>query len=98
MAVVPENTDRRRFEQTIVHAGLRIEHRDELRSEWREHAEERSDGRIGRQLVWAARLLRDPGRFKATLGEAAYAGELANCFWGIYQMIGKLSPVIYVLC
>jgi hypothetical protein len=47
--------------------------------------------------LWAARLLREPERFKAKLGEAAYAGELGNGLWGIYQMIGKLSPVIYVL-
>lgn len=63
----------------------------------REYAEEQGDGHIGRQLLWSARLLREPERFKATLGEVAYAGELANCLWGIYQMIGKLSPVIYVL-
>ena len=41
--------------------------------------------------------MREPDRFKATLGEVAYAGELANCLWTIYRMIGKFSPVVYVL-
>jgi hypothetical protein len=96
LAVVPHNTDPTRFEQAITAAGLRIEHRDELHSEWREHAEEHSGHRTSRQLLHAARLLREPDRFKATLGDD-YAVELANCLWGTYQMIGKLSPVVYVL-
>ena len=31
------------------------------------------------------------------MGDDDYAIELANCLWGVYQMIGKLSPAIYVL-
>jgi SAM-dependent methyltransferase len=97
LAVVPANADRQRFEQAIGDAGLVIEHRDDLRSEWREQDEEQGDRRTSRQLLWAARLLRDPERFRAALGEADYDAELANCLWGVYQMIGKLSPAVYVL-
>jgi SAM-dependent methyltransferase len=97
LAVVAGNTDRTRFERCVADAGLRIEHRDEIRSEWREHAIERDAGAAGRQLLWAARLLREPDTYKAKLGEVAYAGELANCLWTIYQTIGKLSPAVYVL-
>jgi hypothetical protein len=24
-------------------------------------------------------------------------GQLANCHWGVYQMLGKLCPAMYVL-
>jgi ubiquinone/menaquinone biosynthesis C-methylase UbiE len=97
LAAVPANTDRAIFEQAIGAAGLSIEHRDELRSEWREHGEEHGDGRTARQLLRAARLLRDPARYTAAMGADSYAVELGDCLYGVYQMIGKLSPAIYVL-
>jgi ubiquinone/menaquinone biosynthesis C-methylase UbiE len=97
LAVVGSNTDRSRFEQAITEAGLRVDDRDELRSEWREHLEEHDRGRTSRQLLHAARLLRAPDRYRAALGNADYAIELADSLWGVYQMIGKLSPAIYVL-
>lgn len=95
-AEVPENSNRAYFEQAITDAGLRIEHREELGSEWREHGEERG-GNAGRQLLRVARLLREPERYKALIGEEVYNAEIGNCLYGIYQMIGKLSAVLYVL-
>ncbi|HLY83118.1 MAG TPA: class I SAM-dependent methyltransferase [Acidimicrobiales bacterium] len=97
LAAVPKNLDRAAFEEAIAESGLRIEHRDELRSEWREYLEEHESGRTSRQLLWAARLLRSPERYRAAIGARDYAIELSNCLWGVYQMIGKLSPVMYVL-
>jgi ubiquinone/menaquinone biosynthesis C-methylase UbiE len=97
LAVVPANTGHEFFEQAIARAGLRIESRDDLTSEWREHGEEHDAGRTSRQLLWSARLLRRPDHYRAVLGERDYAAELANCLWGVYQMIGKLSPSVYVL-
>jgi ubiquinone/menaquinone biosynthesis C-methylase UbiE len=97
LAVVAANTDRAWFERAVREAGLQIDQRDELGSEWREYLEEHEDRRTSRQLLRAARLLRRPERFKTAVGERAYAIELANCLWGVYQMIGKLSPAIYVL-
>jgi ubiquinone/menaquinone biosynthesis C-methylase UbiE len=97
IAVVPANTRRDHFEHAIEAAGLTIEHRDELHGEWREHLEEHDRGRTSRQLLRASRLQRDPERYRAALGDADYAIELGDCLWGVYQMIGKLSPAIYVL-
>jgi SAM-dependent methyltransferase len=97
LAAIPANTDRATFEQAVGDAGLSIEHRDELRSEWREHGEEHGDGRTARQLLRAARLLRDPARYTAAMGADSYAVEIGDCLYGVYQMIGKLSPAIYVL-
>jgi hypothetical protein len=32
-----------------------------------------------------------------TDGTVAYEFMLTDCLWGVYQMIGKLNPRIYVL-
>jgi len=31
------------------------------------------------------------------LGRTLYEVELANCYWGVYQMLGKLCPISYTL-
>jgi hypothetical protein len=30
-------------------------------------------------------------------GEKTVARELANCHWGVYQVLGKLSPIVNAL-
>jgi len=97
LAVVAANTDRAYFEEAIGDGGLHVERRDDLGSEWREHGEESGEGRTARQLLRAARLMRDRERFVGLLGARFYEVELADCLWGVYQMIGKLSPAVYVL-
>ena len=84
------------FEAAIEGAGLRIARRIILGSEWGEHSQE-SSGAGGRQLLHAARLLRDPSRYIGQFGQANYDIALADCLWHIYRMIGKLSPRIYLL-
>ncbi len=61
-----------------------------------EYAQER-DGSPGRQLLHAARLLRDPARYVNRFGQAAYDIALGDCLWHVYQMIRKLAPRVYVL-
>ena len=97
LAVAPSSVDRAAFELAVATAGLRVDRRDELASEWGEHAEEQGDGRPSRKLLRAARLLRAPERYELAIGKEAYAVELGDCLWAIYQMIGKLSPAVYVL-
>ncbi|MDP9295409.1 MAG: class I SAM-dependent methyltransferase [Actinomycetota bacterium] len=97
LAAVPANADPDHFERCVLEAGWTIERVEHLQSEWREHAEEEGSGRTSRQLLHAARLLRRPGHYVETIGRTAYEGELANTLWGVYQMIGKLSPRVYVL-
>lgn len=96
MGVVASSADPRRTEQAIAAAGLRVEQRWELGSEWGEHAEE-NGGSVGRKLLHAARLLRDPERYAARFGCAAYDIALGDCLWHVYRMIDKLSPRIYLL-
>jgi sarcosine/dimethylglycine N-methyltransferase len=97
LGVVAETTDPSYFERCLANAELTVVRAIELGSEWREWREEQGDGLTSRQLLRAARLLRDRDRFIRRFGTIAYGAELGNCLWGVYQMIGKLSPRIYVL-
>jgi hypothetical protein len=40
-------------------------------------------GALGRSRLHAARLLRDPERYRAQFGEAAYEIMVADCLWQI---------------
>jgi len=99
LAVVPDRLDPEGFEAAAGQAGFAIEHLDVVGSQWREAWEEADDddGRTSRQLLTAARLIRAKPEFVDTLGPSLYKLELANALWGVYQMIGKLEPRIYVL-
>jgi len=41
--------------------------------------------------------LRDPQRYVAEFGQAAYEIMLGDCLWHVYGMIGKLDRRVYVL-
>ena len=43
------------------------------------------------------RLLRNRPAYENRFGTGAYEVMLADSLWGVYQMIGKLNPRIYVL-
>ena len=88
--------DPARTEAAIAAAGLRVDERLDLTTEWGEWSQERS-GVVGRRLLHAARLLRDPERYRARFGEAAYEIMLADCLWHVYLMIGKLERRAYLL-
>jgi SAM-dependent methyltransferase len=96
LGVVPASADPARTDEAIAAAGLTVSAMTELGSEWGEAAEE-SSGKAGRALLHAARLRRDPGRYRARFGRRAYDIMLADCHWHIYRMLGKLSGRAYVL-
>lgn len=96
MGVVPANADPERMEAAFSAAGFDLVERIELHSEWGERSEEER-GVGTRQLLHAARLLRAPEPFVAEFGQATYDIMLGDCLWHIYQMIGKLSPRVYLV-
>ena len=96
LGVEAGSTDPARNEVAIATGGLRVEERIDLGSEWSECSEERS-GAVGRKMLHAARLLRDPERYRARFGEAAYEIMLGDCLWHVYAMIGKLERRVYLL-
>lgn len=85
------------FENAFHSAGFSIIEADVLGSEWREYGEETASKTTSKQLLRIARLKRHREHYIAKFGEKDYACELANCHWGVYQMLGKLSPTIYTL-
>jgi SAM-dependent methyltransferase len=89
--------DPQHFEAAIAGSGLVIAKRIELHGEWREYAEEDGTRLTSRQLLWASRLLRNRAAYEERFGINAYEAMLTGNLWGVYQMIGKLNPRIYVL-
>ena len=95
------------FEACATDAGFTIIERDEIGGEWREFAETRGydwgGGGLGSglstfdKLMRAEQLIRGEDALRIELGDAAYEAALADCLWAVYQMIGKLCPMIYVL-
>ncbi|APU13114.1 methyltransferase family protein [Actinoalloteichus sp. GBA129-24] len=97
LVVAPERMSPDDFQKRASAAGLVIESTDVIGSEWREAWEEDGEGLTSRQLLYAARLIRKSEQLRAELGDADYRVELANALWGVYQMIGKLEPRIFLL-
>lgn len=95
MGVVPASAERARTEAAISAAGLRVERCIDL-SEWGEWAEEQT-GKSSTRLLYAARLLREPQRYVAQFGQAAYDIMLGDCLWHVYALIGKLDRRAYLL-
>jgi ubiquinone/menaquinone biosynthesis C-methylase UbiE len=83
-------------EAAIRDAGLRLDECVEVGSQWGEYAQEQT-GAVGRDLLHAARLLRDPARYISQFGQGNYDIALGDCLWHIYRMIGKFSGRIYLL-
>jgi ubiquinone/menaquinone biosynthesis C-methylase UbiE len=83
-------------EAAINDAGLRLDQCIDVSSQWGEYAQEQT-GAVGRDLLHAARLLRDPARYISQFGQGNYDIALGDCLWHIYRMIGKLSGRIYLL-
>jgi sarcosine/dimethylglycine N-methyltransferase len=96
-AIVPENMSRSYFEQTAREAGFEISAVDEIDSEWRECWLETGDRRTIDDLLRAARLRRRETELVARYGRDSYEAALADSLWGVYQLLGKLCPTVYVL-
>ena len=96
MGVVPGSADPAVLDRAIARSGLRVVDTIDLSSEWGEWSEEDS-GRAGRALLHLARLRRDPERYRAEFGDAAYDVMLGDCRWHVYRMMGKLAGRIDVL-
>jgi hypothetical protein len=92
----PGNDDPSIVEAAMAGAGLRVDERMDLGSEWGEWSEELA-GTGSRRLLHAARMLRAPDRYAEQFGRAAYDIMLADCLWHVYRMLGRLSGRVYLL-
>ncbi len=96
MGVTPESADPVHAEEAMRTAGLQIDQRIVVGTEWGEWSQEH-DGTGGRKLLHAARLLRGQDTYVGRYGQEAYDIMLGDCLWGVYGMIGKLERRVYVL-
>ena len=97
MSIVEQNMSSHYFESTVEATGLRIVKKVSIGSEWRENKVENGDQSLLKDLLHMARLQRGQSEFVAKYGQACYETTYADCAWGVYQMLGKLNPSIYVL-
>lgn len=93
---VSSNLVERNVEEAFDNAGLAIERKDAIGTEYKEHTEERTQSG-SRTLLRIARLRRLRGSLIATHGEDIYDHVEANLHWEVFQFLGKLRPTVYVL-
>ena len=89
-ATAVETFDADVLERAAAAAGLEQRSVDRLGSEWRESMIEQGTWDAGEDLLEIARLRR--GDFAGAGAEAAFGGLV----WGIYQLLGKTCPTVYV--
>jgi hypothetical protein len=96
MGNVSSNLVERNVEEAFDSAGLAIEHKDAIGTEYKEHAEERTQPG-SRTLLRIARLRRLRRSLRESHGEDVYNHVEANLHWEVFQFLGKLQPTVYVL-
>jgi ubiquinone/menaquinone biosynthesis C-methylase UbiE len=96
LAAVPENLVKENVEAAFRNAGLVVVVEDEIGTDWREYAEERTQP-VSRDLLRLARLRRQRERIIEQVGEEIYGHIESNLQWSVYQFLGKLLPTVYVL-
>jgi SAM-dependent methyltransferase len=96
LAIVPESTDPAAIERYAAAAGLTLLSSTALGGEWRERMIEDGSWDPRDDLLRLSRLQRRHDELVERHGEAHVAAFAAARAWGIYQLLGKLSPTIYV--
>jgi len=97
MSIVAQNMAQPYFVSSVDAAGLQIVKHETIGSEWREYQTEQGDQDLLMSLLHMARLQRMESAFVAQYGIACYETTYADCAWGVYQMLGKLQPTVYLL-
>lgn len=93
---IQQNLDREWLETRFDAAGVAVEHIRAIGTEWREHAEERSQP-VSTALLRLSRLRRSRDELRARHGDAIIDHVEANLHWELFQFLGKLDPLIYTL-
>ena len=92
VAIVPESTQPHAIERHAANAGLRLRSKTELGGEWRETMLEAGTWSANDALLQLSRLRRSG----ANLDDPRVAAYVADKVWGIYQLLGKTCPTVYV--
>jgi SAM-dependent methyltransferase len=92
LAIVPESTQPDVIESCAADAGLTLVSKTELGGEWRERMLEDGTWSAGDDLLQLSRLRRRG----TDLGSPRVAAYAAARVWGVYQLLGKTCPTVYV--
>jgi SAM-dependent methyltransferase len=92
LAIVPESTDPEEIETRAAAAGLSLVSKTELGGEWRERMLEDGTWSANDDLAELSRLRRSGADF----ADPRVAAQAAGAAWGIYQLLGKTCPTVYV--
>jgi SAM-dependent methyltransferase len=96
VAIVPESVERTKVEHRADAAGLALVSAIELGGEWRERMIEDGTWDAGGDLVRLSRLRRREPELTERYGPARVEAYAAGRLWGIYQLLGKLCPTIFL--
>jgi sarcosine/dimethylglycine N-methyltransferase len=92
LAIVPESTDPHAIEARAAAAGLTLTSKTELGGEWRERMLADGTWSANDDLAELSRLRRSGADFD----DPRVAAQAAGAAWGIYQLLGKTCPTVYV--
>jgi SAM-dependent methyltransferase len=95
-AIVPESFTPAGIEAAAEEAGLATRRVERIGSEWRERRIEDGDVDTAAGLLAIARLDRQRPELVTRFGAEAVDVARNGFLWGVYQMIGKLEPTVYV--
>ncbi len=93
---VDANLDRGALEAAYARSGFAVESVHVIGTEWSEYAEERTQP-VSRALLRLARLRRQRNDIVREHGHDIYEHIEANLHWEVFQFLGKLEPLVYVL-
>jgi SAM-dependent methyltransferase len=96
LAIVPESVDPAGLERHASAAGLNLVSSTQLGGEWRERMIEDGSWDAGDDLLRLSRLRRREVELVERYGERDVAAREAGKLWGVYQLIGKLCPTVYL--
>jgi SAM-dependent methyltransferase len=96
LAVRPDSMDPSKLDAAAGNAGLTIVSNTRLGGEWRERMIEDGTWDAAADLLRLSRLRRSEAALLERHGPERLATYEAGRLWGIYQLVGKLCPTIYV--
>ena len=96
LAIVPESVDSAGLERRAAAAGLTLVSSTRLGGEWRERMIEDGTWDPGDDLLRLSRLRRREAELVERYGHRDVAARAADKLWGVYQLLGKLCPTVYL--
>lgn len=96
MALDRDSLEAEHVERAAAGAGLVARSREQLGSEWRERMLEDGAWDGAGDLLRLARLRRHEAELVERFGSAPVAAVAGGITWGVYQLLGKLMPTVYV--